>query len=161
MALEKMKALATFLIDQNLFAPEQFDYWMQNGTNEYSSKKIGNGFVISRFRYDAVFNVERYSESADLFLVLLSAWLMDNDESREELDLPMPAVDVTPLDDSTVDVEVKVTFDEAITILPDDEGLVLWGGKRYSVAQAIITDVSKVGVGDTQERPTDLPYERR
>lgn len=160
MALAKMQALATFLLEQNLFAAEQFDYWMENGSNEYTGKKVGNGFLISRFRYDAVFSVERYSQSADLFLVLLSVWLMENDTGRGELDLPMPEVDVTPLDDTTVDVEVKVTFDEGISIVPDDNGLILYRGNRYSVAPAVITDASKVGVGDTQERPTDKPYER-
>lgn len=160
MALEKMQAFATHLLSKGLFAAEQFDYWMQNGTNEYASKKHGNGFVISRFRYEAVFSVERYSQSADLFLVLLSVWLMDNDCERNNLELPMPEVDVTPLDDHTVDVEVKITFEENITIVPDDEGVVMWGGKRYSVVQAVITPADKVGVGDTQERPTDLPYER-
>lgn len=160
MALEKMQALATFLIDQNLFAAEQFDYWMENGANDYVSKKIGDGFLICRFRYDAVFSIERYSDSADLFLVLLSVWLMDNDASRNDPELPMPEVDVTPLDDHTVDLEVKVAFEENITIKPDDEGKVVWGGKRYSVAPAVITDADKVGVGDTQERPTDKPYER-
>ena len=166
MALEKMKALATFLLEQDLFAPEQFDYWMENGSNEYASKKVGNGFLICRFRYDAVFSVERYSDSdddtdsADLFLVLLSVWLMENDDGRSDLALPMPSVEVNPLDDQSVDLEVKVTFDEGITIVPDDNGKVLFRGNRYSVVPAVITDASKVGVGDTQERPTDKTYDR-
>lgn len=160
MALEKMQALASHLLSQNLFAAEQFDYWMENGSNEYSSKKIGNGFLICRFRYDAVFSVERYNQSADLFLVLLSVWLMDNDCMRNDLDLPMPTVDVTPLDDTNVDLEVKVTFEENITILPDDEGPVLWGGARYSVAPAAIADANRIAVGDSPERDTDKPYER-
>ena len=160
MALGKMQALATFLLQQNLFAAEQFDYWMEIGTSDYTGKKVGNGYLICRFRYEATFSVERYSQSADLFLVLLNVWLMENDCSRNELELPMPEVDVTPLDDTTVDLEVKVTFDEGITIVPDDNGLILYRGNRYSVAPAVITDASKVGVGDTQERPTDKPYER-
>tara|TARA_R100000656_G_C3934345_1_gene125518 strand:- start:213 stop:704 length:492 start_codon:yes stop_codon:yes gene_type:complete len=160
MALAKMQALATFLINQKLFAAEQFDYWMESGSNEYTGKKVGNGFLISRFRYDAVFSVERYSQSADLFLVLLSVWLMENDGTRNELDLPMPDVEVNPLDDHTVDLEVKMTFDEGIEIVADDNGLILYRGNRYSVAPAVITEASKVGVGDTQERPTDKPYDR-
>lgn len=160
MALEKMQALATHLLSHNLFSAEQFDYWMENGTSDYTGKKVGNGYLICRFRYDAVFSVERYSQSADLFLVFLNIWLMENDCTRNELELPMPSVEVNPLDDQTVDLEVKITFEEGITIVPDDEGLVLFRGNRYSVAPAVITDASKVGVGDTQERPTDKPYER-
>ena len=160
MALEKMKALAGFLLQQNLFAAENLDYWMENGSNEYTGKKVGNGYLISRFRYDAVFSIERYSKSADLLLVLLSVWLMENDCGRSDLELPMPEVDVTPLDDYTVDLEIKVAFDECISIVPDDDGIILYRGARYNVAPAVITDATKVGVGDNQIRPTDKPYDR-
>jgi hypothetical protein len=160
MALAKMESLANFLKAQQLFSAEQFDYWMENGTSEYSGKREGNGIIVCRFRYDAVFDVERYSQDADEFLVLVSIWLIENDCDRSGQDLPMPEWDVNPLDDATTDVQVKVSFDEDITIVPDDEGKILYRGSRYSVAPAVITDASKVGVGDTQARPTDKPYER-
>lgn len=160
MALAKMQALASFLLQQNLFGAEQLDYWMENGTSEPASKRIGNGLLLCRFKYDAVFSVERYSQDADLFLALLCVWLMENDCNRDDLDLPPPEVDVTPLDDFTVDLEIKITFDEGITVVPDDNGPILFNGNRYSVAPAVISDANKVGVGDTQERPTDKPYER-
>lgn len=161
MALAKMQALATYLLSQNLFAAEQFDYYMENGTNEFASKRVGaNGLLLCRFTYDAVFSVERYAQSADVFLVLLSVWLLENDCSRTADDLPMPEVDVTPLDDNTVDVDVKITFSEDITVLPDDEGPIVYKGTRYSVAPALITDANSVGVGDNKDLPTDKPYTR-
>ena len=160
MALEKMKALAGFLLQQNLFAAENLDYWMENGSSEYASKRQGKGLVMCRFRYDAVFSIERYAGDADLLLVLISVWLLEQDHNRSELELGAPKVDVTPLDDFTVDLEIAITFDEPITVVPDDTGPVLFRGIRYSVAPALISDASKVGVGDSQVRPTDLPYER-
>jgi hypothetical protein len=160
MALAKMQALAAHLLAQNIFAAEQFDYYMENGTNEFCSKKVGQGLLLSRFQYDAVFSVERYSQSADLFLVLLSTWLQEYDCSRIELELPMPEVDVTPLDDNTVDVDVKITFSEDITVMPDDEGNVFYKGVRYRVAPSPISDANSVGVGDTKERETDKKYTR-
>lgn len=160
MALAKMQALAQYLLAQKLFGSEQFDYWMENGTSEPAAKKEGNGLLLCRFRYDAVFSIERYSQDADLFLVLLNVWLMENDCKRDDLELPAPSVEVNPLDDFTVDLEIKITFDEGITVLPDDNGLITYKGNRYSVAPAVITDASKVGVGDTQMRPTDKPYDR-
>lgn len=160
MALAKMQALADFLRSKNLFAPEQFDYWMENGTAEYASKQHGNGLVLCRFQYDAVFSVERFADSADLFLVFICVWLMDNDCNRDALDLAMPEVDVSPLDDHTVDVEVKITFSEDITVVQDDAGPVEYSTRRWRIAEAVVSDVNKVGVGDDQQRPTDLPYER-
>lgn len=160
MAVAKMQALADFLKAQNLFAAENFDYYMENGTSEVTSKRLGKGFEISRFRYDAIFSVERYVGDADLFLVLINIWLMEHDTNRDQLELDSPKVDVTPLDDSSVDLEVSITFDESITIVPDDAGPILFKGARYSVAPAEIIAARKVAVGDNQQRQPDKPYER-
>lgn len=160
MAVAKMQALADFLKAKNLFAVEQFDFYMENGTSEVTSKRVGKGFEISRFRYDAIFSVERFSGDADVFLVLINIWLMENDNNRDQLELESPKVDVTTLDDQTVDVEVSITFDESITIVPDDAGSILFKGARYSVAPAEIIAARKVAVGDNQQRQPDKPFER-
>lgn len=160
MALAKMQAIAEHLLSKNLFAAEQFDWWMQNGTSEYASKKVGKGLVIGRFSYDAVLSVERFAGDAAVFLALINVWLMEHDDNREALNLEMPGVDVTPLDDSTADVEVIIRFSEDITLLPQDNGAIVFNGIRYGVAPLVIDEANRVGVGDNQERPTDLPYER-
>jgi len=160
MALAKMTALAQHLIAQNIFAVENFDYWMENGSSEYANKKVAKGVVIGRFQYEAVFSVERFSNDADIFLALINVWLIDNDSNRDDLNLDMPSVDVTPLDDHTTDVEVKIIFSEDITLQLDDNGPVLYSGQRWGIAPLVISDVNKIGVGDTPERPTDSPYER-
>lgn len=160
MAVAKMQALADFLKAQNLFAAENFDYYMENGTSEVTSRKVGDGFEICRFRYDAVFSVERFSGDADVFLVLINIWLMEFDNNRDQLELDPPKVDVTALDDSASDVDVIITFDESITIKPDDTGPILFKGARYAVAPADIVAARKVAVGDNQQRQPDKPYER-
>lgn len=158
MALSKMKTLADFLRSRNLFAPEQFDYWMENGTAEYATKRHGQGIVLCRFRYDAVLSVERYARSADLLLVLLSAWLLDNDGEREQDELPMPSIDVTPLDDVAADVEISVTFIEELTLVEDPEGNVPFNGKVWMLQDLVNNVADSVGVGNDDQEPTDLPY---
>lgn len=160
MALEKMTALAEFLKSKNIFAPENFDYWMENGRVDYSGAKNGKGITVCYFEYDAVFSVERYAGSADLFLVLIATWLMQNDDNREKLELESPTVDVSQLDDNSVDVEVTCRFSEPITLMPDDNGEIDFNSKRWSIAPLTFFDASKVGVGDDQARPVDQPYER-
>lgn len=160
MALEKMQQLASFLRERNLFAAEQFDYWMENGTAEYAAKNLGPGVVVCRFRYDAVLSVERYSNDADLFLALLCTWLMDNDCARDHDDLPMPDIDVTTLDDHCVDIEVRVPFIEDITLVRDDDGNVPFSGERWRLDGVTVTDADAVGVGDDDQQPTDKPYVR-
>lgn len=158
MALQKMQALADFLRARNLFAAEQLDYWMENGAAEYAQKRSGEGLVLCRFRYDAVFSIERYAQSADLFLALLSAWLLDFDSAREDDNLPMPEIDVTPLDDHTADVEVTVNFIEEITVVKDVDGNVPFAGDTWRLEDITIHTANMVGVGDDQDEPTDLPY---
>lgn len=158
MALNKMQSLAAFFLSKNLFAAEQFDYWMENGTAEYAAKRVGQGVVLCRFRYDAVLSVERYSQSADLFLALLSAWLLDNDADREGDDLPMPDVDVTPLNDRMADIEITVNFIEDITLVPDPEGAIAFSGEQWRLSDVSLNTADQVGVGDDDEEPTDLPY---
>jgi len=160
MLLQKMTALSSYLIAQNLFAVENFDFWMENGVNEYCCNKQGKGFVVGRFTYDAVFSVERFASDASLFLALINIWINENDSAREQDNLELPRVDVTPLDDDTVDVEVTIRFMQDVSIMPNDNGPILMNGTRYGIADLQNFDANKVGVGDTQERPTDLPYER-
>ena len=159
MALVKMQAIAQHLLSHGLFSAEQFDWWMENGTSEYASKKVGKGLVIGRFSYDAVLSVERYAGNADVFLALVSVWLMEHDDNREALNLEMPRVDVTPLDDSTTDVELTIRFSEDITLQPTDDGKILFNGVRYGVSPLVLANATSVGVGDNQQRPTDAPYE--
>lgn len=160
MALEKMMALADFLRGQGLFAAEQLDYWMENGTAEYAGKRQGDGLVLCRFRYDAVLSVERYGQSADLFLALLSIWLMEHDCEREHDELPMPSIDVTPLNDHLADIEVTVNFIEDITLVPDATGAIAFNGQQWRVQGIEINTADQVGIGDDKAAPTDLPYSR-
>lgn len=157
MALAKMQALATHLLEQKLFSAEQFDYWMENGTAEYAAKRVGQGVLLCRFRYDAVFSIERYTRSAALFLAILSAWLLDKDEDREQDELPMPSVDVTPLNDRMADIEVTVAMSEDITLVPDEEGPVVFSGQRWTVKAVELNTATQAGVGNDADQPTDKP----
>jgi hypothetical protein len=160
MALEKMQALANYLRSRNIFAAEQLDYWMENGTANFSAKKVGQGILLCRFQYDAVFSVERYSNNPDLFLAIFCCWLQDHDGSRSDDDLAMPSIDVTPMNDSTTDIEVKLQFIEEITAVEDANGELEFNGKRWQLQSVAINDADTVGVGNTQTLPTDKNYHR-
>lgn len=160
MALQKLANLAAYIKGKNLVAEEQIDFWMETAKLSPASKRLGNGLLVCRFQYDGILVVERYTGNADLFLALICCWLQDHDEDRDQDELPEPDADVTTLDDLTVDVAVKITFTEDITVIEDVNGLIDFGDKKYSLADVEISVADSVGVGDSQERATDLVYVR-
>lgn len=160
MLLHKMSDLAAHLRSKNLFAAEQLDYWMENGVANYAAKRVSRGLLLCRFEYEAVISVERFSKGADLFLAHICCWLMEFDSGRDKDDLPMPQIDVTPLDDLTVDIEVKIKFIEDITVLPHEQGEISLDGEKYRLDNVENNVANSVGVGDNTELPTDLVYTR-
>ncbi len=160
MLLYKMSDLAAYLHSKNVFSAEQLDYWMENGQVSYAAKRVGKGLLLCRFQYDAVISIERFSKDAALFLAFVCCWLQDFDADREDDDLPMPSIDVTPLDDSTADIEVKITFIEEITALQDQDGPLVLNGVNYKLDDAQINVADSVGVGDNENLATDLVYVR-
>jgi len=160
MALAKMHALAKMLVEKNLFLREQLDFYMENGSLDYAQKNQGPTILFGRFQYDAIFSIERYSQSADVILALVGCWLIAFDSDREAHDLPPPTFDITPLDVYTVDLEIKIPFLEDIVGAPDAGGLIELGGVSYSIQDKNIAIADSVGVGDSPQRATDLVYKR-
>lgn len=114
------------------------DSWMENGTISLQPRDMGTGVNVGQLQYDAVFSIEALPFRAydpAIVLAVVAAWLQDNDDIREQLELGDPQYVVTPNDDDTADLEITVTFSEPLRLVPDDNGPVNYGGKRWSVQQ--------------------------
>jgi len=160
MALEKLQALHTFLVEQNLVDENQVASWMENGKPEACAKSLGNGIRVCRLSYDALVSIERFSGNEDLLLALICVWLMDVDPEREDDELPPPDIDIDILDNGTADVELRVAFIENIDLVEDANGLVPFKGKTWSVASVLVDEPNEAAVGDDQAQPTDKSYVR-
>lgn len=111
--------------------------WMEELSLELTPKNNGLGMDIGVMTYQAVFSFERFPfKQQDPALVMASvmAWLQDNDPERERFELAPPAVDVEPESDSEVIMTIEVPFREAISVVKDENGPLLWKGKRYKLA---------------------------
>ncbi|USD19773.1 phage tail protein [Microbulbifer variabilis] len=161
MALEKLRAITGFLLGANLVSCEQLDSWMEDGKLETTSKNLGNGICICRLRYDAVISIERFAESPELLFALVTAWVQDQDAERVIQELPDPEIEIDVINEHKADVEIRIAFYEDIQLVPDDNGVIPYNGRQWSIATVGIDEPNQVGVGDSQSQPTDAPFVRK
>ncbi|WP_063345112.1 phage tail protein [Vibrio jasicida] len=100
----------------------------------------GNGIDIVQQRYVAEFLIERLPfkkfDPAVLF-ANVAAWLMDNDPDREDTlgELRDPDIDVVVEDESSAEVLIQVVFEEPIKLVKDPEGVIVWRGHKWKIAE--------------------------
>lgn len=102
-----------------------------------AAKNLGLGFLRTGFDvFDAEFawyDWPYHQFDPDLLTSLLEAWIFDNSEMRDALDLPLPLFDVATGDDDTMTVTMDITLYKDRVIKEDDKGIIRRGGKRYSL----------------------------
>lgn len=102
-----------------------------------SAKNLGLGFLRTGFDvFDAEFTWYDWPYrqfDPDLLTSLLEAWLFDNGEMRNRLDLPDPVFDVATGDDDTMTVTMDITLYKDRVIKEDDNGIIRRGDKRYNL----------------------------
>lgn len=102
-----------------------------------AAKNLGLGFLRTGFDvFDAEFAWYDWPYrqfDPKLLTSLFEAWIYDNDEMCDTLDLGLPVFDVATGDDDTMTVTVDITLYSDRVIKEDDNGIIRRGGKRYSL----------------------------
>lgn len=102
-----------------------------------AAKNLGLGFLRTGFDvFDAEFTWYDWPYrqfDPKLLTSLFEAWIFDNDEMRDRLELGTPIFDVATGDDDTMTVTVDITLYSDRVIKEDDNGVIRRGGKRYSL----------------------------
>lgn len=136
----KLQQITKHLLSLNLVAAEQIDSWVENPQIIPSAKSLGQGTVVLyRQTYDAVIYIERFNHQAhpaELLFGCVCAWLMENDDDRDEI--AAPRTDVEILDDNLADIEITISFEEDVIAVLDPAGLIELGGERYRLAGPVI-----------------------
>jgi hypothetical protein len=136
--MRKLQQLTTFLKTQLNLEKPLVTSFADKGSLDRSTRDLGHGIELGRWRYDAVIQIEEFSGNADVLLLLILGWLEDNDPDRDELDLADPEIDVSEIDDRTSDVDIAVEFEEGLQIVPDDNGPIPYNGRKWRVAEVPI-----------------------
>lgn len=158
MSVQKLAQFTAFIIQQNLVDENQIESWMENGKMVPASKNTGEGYLVCRFQYDAIFSIEGFTGDSALLIALISTWLTDNDPTRDDDNLSPPDIDVDIIDRNSVDVEIAVQFREDIEIVANDNGPIAFDGRRWELGSVPSSIVDTVAVGDDQNKTSDLPY---
>lgn len=137
----------TNYIERKLGSPgkDKFDAYMTGGNMIPMFKDMGDGMLLGKFQYTAVFSIEDMpADKIDPYIVMarVMAWLDDNDREREKHGLKSPTVDIDAYNNGTMaDMEITADFVESITarLAPDgEEGDVTFAGKEWNVEPYIV-----------------------
>ena len=131
--MKLLQTLSQHLLDNTKLKREQIHSFADNGELEPIFEDLGHGYTVGRYKYDAVFQLERYKGNAFELLALVNCWLDEHDDERVDLDLAAPEINVELNDRHTCDVELIIEFDEPIEIIRDPKGPIHYRGERFKV----------------------------
>jgi len=123
---------------------------MQDIELKLTPKFMGNGsFQMMLQRYKAEFYFDRFpyqEQSPAVLFANIGAWLMDNDEDREQQlsELSDPDIEVVIEDASRAELIIEVMFEEPVKVIEDPQGPIYWGGKQYRLEEYDIWTATKL-----------------
>ncbi len=137
----KMQALRSFIAARlGKHIAQRLDAEMGNVELILSPRNMGHGMDIAYQRYSAEFYIDRLPfkkyDPAVLF-ANVAAWLMDNDEDREEQlgELKDPDIEVVLEDEQNAEVVIQIVFEEPIKVIEDANGDIYWRGKQWKIEE--------------------------
>lgn len=124
-----------------------FDCVITGGTLFPSFKDMGDGMIVCRFEYTAVFMFEGLPAGLMDPRILMAAttcWLFENDKVRESSKLPPPKIDVEAYENDNdtpmSDMEVTIQFSEPVMMkeVSDGSGDIFYNNKSWSIQPYVI-----------------------
>ncbi|EJB8454811.1 phage tail protein [Vibrio parahaemolyticus] len=134
-------------IERKLGSPgkDKFDAYMTGGSVIPLFKDMGDGMLLGKFQYTAVFSIEDMpTDKIDPYVVMARtmSWICDYDREREKHGLKSPTIDIDAYNNGTLaDMEITADFVESITarLAPDGEtGDITFAGKEWNVEPYVI-----------------------
>lgn len=120
--MKLLKSLDEHLRDKQLIDDDRFDSWSEDGSLEPSFETIRVGvepvMLALRMRYTAVFSWEGFTGSATELFLTIMLWLSDQDYDFDELG--NPTFDAEMVDNQSADVEISMSFIEAVHAKKDE-----------------------------------------
>lgn len=132
--MKKLTALTSFLLQAANLTKEQVLSVADRGETIPTGRDLGHGVELGVFKYDALIQVEAFNGSSSELLLLVMSWLHDHDKDRDHAGLADPEVDASLNDDFTADVDLAIEFEEPLQMVPDEQGPILFNGRKWRVA---------------------------
>lgn len=137
--MKQLKALSDHLRDLQLIDDDRFDSWAEQGSLEPSGRKVVDGFepvtLAYRLQYTAVLSWEGFTHDAYQLFAEVVQWLTLNEYDFD--DLGMPSFDVELVDNEAADIELTISFEEAVYTQETDDGITVVDEPEPSIVETI------------------------
>lgn len=154
-----LKQLHSFIVSRDFIMPECFDSWVESiELTPFNRLETDNQVQIATANYTAVFLFDSFDKSPAVLLAMFSAWLIDNDNTRDKYNLSAPQVSVELIDDGTAEVILSIDFIESVFLVEAEGGDIIFNGKEWNVISApTISEVNEITVA-TEGSATESPF---
>lgn len=110
--------------------------WIERGTLLNQGDQLTqDGVEVAHIRYTAALMLDEFPYkkiNASLVMALIQQWLNDNDGLRSELDFYETRFDLDLYDDETATLTFDLEFQEPITAMKDEKGVLDINGEKYA-----------------------------
>lgn len=126
---------------------DKFDCYIDGGTLLSSFKDMGDGMIVARFNYKAVFEFEALPSALmdpRILMAITTCWLLENDKDRKQQNLKGPVIEVdayaTDNQGSLSDMTIEIEFSEPITMqkVAEGEGDIQYQGEQWNIAPFVV-----------------------
>ncbi|XPV75182.1 MAG: phage tail protein [Desulfovibrio sp.] len=152
--MKKMHAFCKALQEATGIPREELQAFAEDSDLALTGRDLGHGVEVGLIKYQLVVHIEDYAGSGLPLLAFTAAWLADNDPERHEQGLKDPDVDIDGNDGRSVDIHIAIDFEEAIEIVPEEEGPITFDGRQWKVIDVpidVATDLVDLKKGAPEE----------
>ncbi len=141
----KLQQLTSHILSQKLCRNENIDSWVDRLTFPPESRDMGEYSEICQQHSTCTLFIERFVGDSREIIAQITAWLQENDKTREQFGLPDPEMDVTMLNKSGTswDVDVSIEFYDPVMVKRDPAGRIQWQGDSWSLISEPLVDTAQ------------------
>lgn len=120
--MEKLRALSSYLLGSELFAPDQLSSRAEQVTLNLNWKPEAEGLCMGVLEYRGVLEFYRTTVDPVRLIALVCAWLQRHDSNPELHTLSLPGCTVSPQVDQRHHLQLILNFKESIWLSEQPDG---------------------------------------
>jgi len=152
--MEQLRTLSNYLLDSELFAPDQLSTRAEQVTLQLNWKPDVEGLCMGTLEYRGILEFYRTTIAPIRLMALVGTWLQRNAPGDESHRLVLPDCSVSPHVDQRHHLRLYVDFTESIWLSEQPDGEFEAFQKRWSF---IPSDLWIAQRSDVRNRPDPQP----
>lgn len=135
--MELGEALKKLFISSGLVDVDRFVSQVTDAELEVISSEQEEGLLVCTINYTANYSCERLPSDFDAryIAILVSTFLSDNDNNRQDRELESPEIQIDDIGDGVVSITISIDFSEDVFMYEDERGPIDLDDKKYSLGK--------------------------